>query len=79
MFCLIKSRIIRWAGHVARMEESIGVYRVLVWKPEGKRPLRRPRRRWENNVKMYLDEVGCRGTDWIKLSWLRMVTGDGHL
>jgi hypothetical protein len=45
-----------------------GVYRVLVGKPEGKRPLRRPRRRWENNIKMDLQEVGCGGMDWIELA-----------
>jgi hypothetical protein len=50
---------IRWAEHVARMGEEGGIYRVLVWKPEGKRPLGRPRRRWENSIKVYLQEVGC--------------------
>ena len=55
---MIKSRRMRWAGHVARMEERTGVHRVLVGKPEGKRPLGRPRRRWENNTKMDLQEVG---------------------
>jgi hypothetical protein len=45
-----------------------GVYRVLVGKPEGKRPLGRPRRRWEDNIKMNLQEVGCRGMDWIELA-----------
>jgi hypothetical protein len=58
LFRAIKSRIIRWARHVARMGERRGVYRVLVGKPEGKRPLGRPRRRWEENIKMYLQEVG---------------------
>ena len=53
----------RWAGHVARMGERRGVYRVLVWKPEGKRPLGRSRRRWDNNIKMDLQEVGCGGVD----------------
>ena len=48
----------QWAGHVARMGQMRGVYRVLVGKPEGKRPLRRPRRRWEDNIKMDLQEVG---------------------
>ena len=56
-----------WAGHVARMGEGRGVYTVLVGKPEGKR-LRRPRRRWENNSKMDLQEVGCGGVDWIELA-----------
>jgi hypothetical protein len=45
-----------------------GVYRVLVGKPEGKRPLGRPRRRWDNNIKMNLQELGCRGMDWIELA-----------
>ena len=49
---VIKSRRMRWAGHVARMGEGSGVYRVLVGKPEGKRPLGRPRRRWEDNIRM---------------------------
>ena len=48
----------RWAGHVVRMEEGRGVHKVLVWKPEGKRPLGRPRRRWEDNIKMDLQDVG---------------------
>ena len=65
---VIKTRIMRWAGHVARMGEGRGVYRVLVGKPEGKRPLGRPRRRWEDNVKMDLQEVGCGGMDWIRLA-----------
>ena len=55
-------------GHVARMGERRGVYRVLVGKPEGKRPLGRPRRRWENNIKMDLQEVGCGGMDQIELA-----------
>jgi len=51
---VVKSRRMKWAGHVARMGQGRGVYRVLVGKPEGKRPLRRPRRRWEDNIKMDL-------------------------
>jgi hypothetical protein len=58
---VIKSRRMRWAGHVARMRERRGVYRVLVEKTEGKRPLGRPRHRWEDNIKMDLQEVGCGG------------------
>ena len=58
----------RWAGHVVRMGERRGVYRVLVGKSEGKRPLGRHRRRWENNIKMDLQEVGCRGMEWIELA-----------
>ena len=58
---VIKSRRMRWVGHVELMGESKGLYRVLVGKPEGKRPLGRPRRRWEDNIKMDLQEVGCGG------------------
>ena len=58
----------RLAGHVARMGERRGVFRVLVEKPEGKRPFGRPRRRWEDNIKMYLLKVGCGGMDWIELA-----------
>ena len=58
----------RWVGHVARMGEWRGVYSVLVGKPEGKRPLGRPRRRWEDNIKMDLQEVGRWGMDWIELA-----------
>jgi hypothetical protein len=65
---MIKSRIIRWAGHVSRMGEKRGVCRVLVGKLEGKRPLGRPRRRWEDNIKMDLQDVGCGGMDWIELA-----------
>jgi len=56
---VIKSRRMRWAGNVAHMREERGVYRVLVGKPEGRRPLRRPRRRWGDNIRMDLQEVGC--------------------
>jgi len=58
---VIKSRRMRWAGHVARMGERRGVYGVLVGKPEGKRPLGRPRLRWEDNIKMDLEEAVCGG------------------
>jgi len=64
---LIESRS-RWAGHVARMGEKRGAYRVLVRKPEGKRPLGRPRRKWEDNIKMYLKKVGCGSMDWIEIA-----------
>ena len=60
--------MLQWAGHVACMGERRGVYTVLVGKPEGKRPLGRPRRRWEDNIKMDLQEVGCGGVDWIELA-----------
>ena len=72
-----KSRRMRWAGHVARMREGRGVHRILVGKPEGKRPLGRPRRRWKDNIKMVIQEVeGLLGNGW---SWLRIGTGGGHL
>jgi hypothetical protein len=64
---MIKSRI-RWAGHVARMREGRGVYRVLVGRPEGKRPLGRRRRRLEDNIKMDLREIGIDGANWIQLA-----------
>ncbi|KAJ4436360.1 hypothetical protein ANN_18992 [Periplaneta americana] len=64
----IKATRLRWVGHVARMGESRNAYRVLVGRPEGKRPLRRPRRRWEDNIKMDLREVGYGGRDWINLA-----------
>ena len=74
---VVKSRRMRWAGHVARMWEGRGVHRILVGKPEGKGPLGRPRRRLEDNIKMDLEEVGGGvGTGW---SWLRIGTGGGHL
>ena len=58
----------RWSGHVARMRESRVVHMFLVRKSEGKRPLRIPRRRWVDNIKMDLQEVGCDGTDWIDVA-----------
>ena len=65
---VIKSRRMRWAGHVARIGEERGVYRVLVEKPEGRRPLWRPRCRWVDNIRMDLQEVGCGYMDWIGLA-----------
>jgi hypothetical protein len=64
---VIKSRM-RWEGHVARMGEGRGAYRILVGRPEGRRPLGRPRRRWEDNIKMDLQEVGWGGMDWIDMA-----------
>jgi hypothetical protein len=64
---MIKLRRMRWAGHVVRMGEGRGVYRVLVGRPEGKGPLRRSRRRWEDNIKMDLREIGIDGANWIRL------------
>jgi hypothetical protein len=75
---VIKSRRMRWAGNVARMWDRRGAHKVLVGKPEGKWPLGRPRRRWEDNIKTDLQEVGCGVTDWIELdqdreSWRALV------
>jgi hypothetical protein len=64
---VIKSRRMRWAGHVARVGEERGVYRVLVGRPEGKRLLGRPKRRWEDNIKMDLREMGIDWSNWIQL------------
>jgi hypothetical protein len=65
---ITKSRRMRWAGHVARMGEKRNAYRLLVGKPEGKRPLGRPRRRWVDNSRMDLGEVKCGDVDWIVLA-----------
>jgi hypothetical protein len=65
---IIKSQRMRWAGHVARMGEKRNSYRLLVGKSEGKRPLERPRRRWEDNIRMDLGEVGWGDVDWIGLA-----------
>ena len=65
---MIKSRRLRWAGNVARMGERRGVYRLVLGEPEGKRPRGRTSRRWEDNFKMDLQEVGCGGVYWIELA-----------
>ena len=75
---VIKSRKMRWAGHVASMGERRDLYRILVGKPEGKRSLGRHRRRWEDNIMMDLQEVGCEIMDWIQLAqdrdrWMALV------
>jgi hypothetical protein len=75
----VKSRRMRWAGHVARMGEERKLYKVLVGKPEGKRLLGRPRRRWEDGIRMDLREIDLRGVDWIRLAqdrdlWLYVVS-----
>jgi hypothetical protein len=75
----IKSRRMRWAGHVARMGEGRKMYRVLVGMPEGKRPLGRPRRRWEDGIKMDLREIGWVQGVWSGFTWLRIGTGGGLL
>jgi hypothetical protein len=74
----MKSRIMRWAGHITGLGEIRGVYRVMVRKPEGKRQLGIPRRRWQDNIKMDLNKVGGRGREWIELaqdrdSWRALV------
>jgi hypothetical protein len=73
---MIKSRRMRWAGHVARMGERKNAYRILVGKPEGRRPLGRPRRRLVNNIKM---DLRYKGIVWIGLTWLRIGTAGGLL
>jgi hypothetical protein len=65
---VIKSRRMRWAGHVTRMGEGRDVYRILMGKAERKRPLGRPRHRWEDNIRMYLQKVRCGCVDWIGLA-----------
>jgi hypothetical protein len=65
---IIKSRRMRWAGHAARMGEKRNAYRLLVGKPEGKRPLGRPRRRWVDNIRIDLGEVGWGDVDWMGLA-----------
>jgi hypothetical protein len=65
---VIKSRRLRWVGHVACMGEGRGVYRVLVGRPEGKRPLDRSRHKWEDNIKLVLREIGINGVNWIQLA-----------
>jgi hypothetical protein len=72
---MIKSRRIKLAGHVARMGEGRGVYRVLVRRPEGKRALGRPRRRWRDNIKIDLREIGIDGANWIRLAQDRVSSG----
>jgi hypothetical protein len=76
---VIKSRRMRWVGHVAHIGEGRGVYRVLVGRPEGNRPLERTRRRWEDNIKMDLREIGIDVANWIHLAqdrvwWLDFVS-----
>jgi len=76
---VIKLRRMRWVGHVVRMGEEKEVYRVLLGKPEGRRPMGRPRNRWLDNIRMDLQEVGCGYMDWIRLaqdrdSWRMLVS-----
>jgi hypothetical protein len=65
---MIDSRRMRWAEHVARMGEMKNAYKILVGNPEVKRPLGRPRRRWEDIIKMYLGEIGLEGVDWMNVA-----------
>ena len=65
---MIKSRRLRRAGHVARMEEGRSAFKILTGKPTGKRPLGRPRRRWEDNIRMYLEEIGINVGNWVDLA-----------
>jgi len=81
---VIKSRRMRWAVHVACIGEERGVYRVLLGKPEGRRPLGRPRRRWVDNIRMDLQDVGCEYMDWIGLAqdrdrWRTLVSSEINL
>ena len=62
---VIKSRRLRWAGHVARMEESRSAFKILTDKPTGKRPLGRPRRRWEDNIRMDLEKIDINAGNWV--------------
>jgi hypothetical protein len=71
IFRVIKSRRMRWTGHVARIGEGRGACKILVGRSEGRRPLGRPRRRWEDNIKVDLQEVGWEGMDWIELVYDR--------
>ena len=65
---MIKSRILRWAGNIARMEEVRSAFKILTGKPTGKRPLGRPRRRWEDNIRIDLEEVGINEGNWVDLA-----------
>ena len=81
---VIKSRRLRWAGHVARMEEGRNAFKILTGKPTGKRPLGRPRRRWEDNIRMDLEEIGINAGNWVdsaqdKNSWRALVNATLNL
>ena len=62
---MIKSRRLRWVGHVAKMEEGGSAFKILIAKPTGKRPLGRPRRRWDDNIRMDLEEIGINAGNWV--------------
>jgi hypothetical protein len=70
---MTKSRRMRWTGHVVRMREKRNTYRILVGKPEGKRPLGRPRRRWLNSIKMDLRKIVWDGMGWDGMDWIDLV------
>ena len=81
---IIKSRRMRWVGHLARMEDKIGAYRVLMRRPDGKRPLRNPRLRWDDNNKIDIQEAGRGDMDWIDLAqdrdrWRAVVKAEMNL
>ena len=81
---IMKSRRLRWAGHVARMGEKRRLYSILVGRPDGKRPLGRPRRRWEDNIRRDLREVGVRDENWLdtaqdRIQWRTFVTAAMNL
>jgi hypothetical protein len=68
---MTESRRMRWAGHVSQAGETRNAYRILVGKPEGKSPLRKPKCRWADNIKLDLRDIGCSGVDWIDLAEYR--------
>ena len=70
---MIKSRRLRWAGHVARMEEGRSAFKILTGAPAGKRPLGRTRRRWEDNIRIYLKEIGINTRNWVDLTQDRVL------
>ena len=72
---MIKSRRLRWTGHVAKMEESRSAFKILTGKPTGKRPLGRPRRRWEDNIRMDLEEIGINAGNCVDLTQNRDTWG----
>jgi hypothetical protein len=74
---MVKSRRMRWAGHAVHMGQMKNAYKIMVGKSKGKRPLKRPRCRWEDNIKMNIKEIGLRA--WIGFMWLRIGTGSGFL
>ena len=68
----MKSRRMRWAGHVARMEDGMSAFKILTGKPTGKRPLRRPRRMWEDNIRMDIKEIGINTRNWVDSAYDRV-------